>query len=670
MRRNRKFFLLSTLTIFAFFGVGMVSGWFSGKSVWDWLDLLIVPSVIGLSVAYFESMGRLTELEIAERNNEVEREISKERYWESTFKEFLDKMTVFVIENGLLKAQANADLTNIAIMRTRTTLRILNAKWKQEVVVFLSESGITKSIPGILCNCDLSKTDLNRIGLSNADLSDAQLNDAILSGANLNASELSRASIVGAKLIGTQMQAATLTSADLTNSDLQGASLSRSKLTAAKFKNAKLKATKMVGCVATNTIFKAADSCGSDRTDLSGSDFSNANMSEASFRNIDMHKCKLAHVDCSGTDFSGANFFEVTFTECSCEKARWVDANLSAVEATQSSFNCAILSNAKFHRAVITHCQFENGDLSGCDFEGAVLHQIDLNGANICGADFSKVKGIYGTNFAVAKYDATTKWPAGFNPASMRDFSLPKGKGTNAVIPLPDTQKKEQDNRRTLTCNGCGTTEKTSYVGDVHGFVCYRCSDKNADPRDANNFRPIGSGGTPLDQFMSAVRKLKLTLIEPELQREVVRIVFQESMSLCSKEYVTVTQLKQAVKERISKEFADKQLSNTKVNGILRVFLVAGAFERISDTNNTQLLRLKDRFLGANAFVELHDALFQVIAKKWEADEYLPELLNGKGAPPLVIDGEIVQIAAKGVKEQEGKVLANANSEREEEAIH
>jgi uncharacterized protein YjbI with pentapeptide repeats len=54
-------------------------------------------------------------------------------------------------------------------------------------------------------------------------------------------------------------------------------------------------------------------------------------------------------------------------------------------------------------------------DLSHADLTLASLGNANLRGANLCGADFNGA-WLPGTNLTGARYDATTRWPAGFRP--------------------------------------------------------------------------------------------------------------------------------------------------------------------------------------------------------------------------------------------------------------
>jgi hypothetical protein len=83
---------------------------------------------------------------------------------------------------------------------------------------------------------------------------------------------------------------------------------------------------------------------------------------------------------------------------------------------TPKRYRGAKLANADFRHADLRGADFRGADLQGADLSSARLDGACLRGANVAGANLS------GTDLAEAdtaalRYDATTRWPEGFDPA-------------------------------------------------------------------------------------------------------------------------------------------------------------------------------------------------------------------------------------------------------------
>jgi Pentapeptide repeats (8 copies) len=123
---------------------------------------------------------------------------------------------------------------------------------------------------------------------------------------------------------------------------------------------------------------------------LSGVDFSHADLSHANFSGAD-----LSHADLSHADFSGANFSEAKLNHANLsgysERVNFTRANLS-----DANFSGAILFDANFSGADLSHADLSNAILIGANFSGADLSGADLRGADLRGAS------LWGTDLSFA----------------------------------------------------------------------------------------------------------------------------------------------------------------------------------------------------------------------------------------------------------------------------
>src|SRR5689334_13946366 len=89
------------------------------KTLWDWLDLLIIPAVIAVGGYWFSR---------AEKRYEID--IQDNRLQENTLQTYLDGMSELLLDYELCNPNSNAQSRRIARSLTLTTLRRLNGERK------------------------------------------------------------------------------------------------------------------------------------------------------------------------------------------------------------------------------------------------------------------------------------------------------------------------------------------------------------------------------------------------------------------------------------------------------------------------------------------------------------------------------------------------------------
>jgi hypothetical protein len=161
------------------------------KLIWDWLDLLIIPILLGAGAFWFnqqarkgEQQQRENELKIADQQRRNELEIADQQRKEDSLQRYLDRMQGLILDKGLRRSEKDAEIRSVARARTLTVLRSLDGNRKGEVVRFLSESELIgkstiewkapwgRRVP-IEPIIDLQDVDLMGADLSRADLSNA-----------------------------------------------------------------------------------------------------------------------------------------------------------------------------------------------------------------------------------------------------------------------------------------------------------------------------------------------------------------------------------------------------------------------------------------------------------------------------------------------------------------
>ncbi len=223
--------LLVAILVLIFVEVRLYGTGFTGKPLWDWMQLLIIPLVIAIGGYLFNMAVSRTE---QQNTTENQREAALQAY--------IDKISELLLREHLGESPAPDKVVSIARARTATVLRTLDPVRRGSLIRFLSQAGILiKCTEKAMAGLDLHGADLSQLNLSSANLSAADL-----SGAFLIQSELSEALLIRAKLISeaclfeANLSGADLTGADLSRAFLYGANLTGADLSWAKLRDAKI----------------------------------------------------------------------------------------------------------------------------------------------------------------------------------------------------------------------------------------------------------------------------------------------------------------------------------------------------------------------------------------------------------------------------------------------
>jgi arabinogalactan oligomer/maltooligosaccharide transport system substrate-binding protein len=249
---------------------------FSGKTGWDWLNLigvLLVPLMIGV----------FTIVSSIQQSN-----IAADQQQETILKTYLDDMSNLLLTQHLSTSKPGEPVREVASEQTLITLRRLHADRNKIVLGFLQEAhliGIQGAVIN-LSNADLSNVELDGIDLSNIDLSGDILNGAHLHGADLYDAHLNNADLDSIDLGGADLSEALLSNATLRSANLYGARLSNANLIGAFLGGANLNAA---------TLYSA---------NLNGADLSNANLYSARLDGAHLNNADLSDVDLSNANLS------------------------------------------------------------------------------------------------------------------------------------------------------------------------------------------------------------------------------------------------------------------------------------------------------------------------------------------------------------------------------
>ena len=201
-----------TLAVTAVVRLGVVESGFKAKTMWDWLDMLVVP-IAGVWLAGLFALARAR----ADKRSEEARELAEERTQVETLSAYLEGMQELITVEHLLSSTENGPVKAVARARTLAALRILNGTRKGILLRFLHEAGL---VDGPAPRLELTLADLTDV-----DLVGAELKHINLEGANLRRGDLNGAILQGAHLQGALLNDADLGFADLTDATVDNAQL-------------------------------------------------------------------------------------------------------------------------------------------------------------------------------------------------------------------------------------------------------------------------------------------------------------------------------------------------------------------------------------------------------------------------------------------------------------
>jgi uncharacterized protein YjbI with pentapeptide repeats len=245
-----------------------------GKTLWDWLQLLIIPAVLAIGGYLFnfttsrnERLATEQRVQIerkaAAKRDRTERVIALDNQNEEALQSYIDKMSELLLEKKLRDSKGEDEVRTIARVRTLTVLPRLDKERKRSVLQFLHESGLIDKNRRIieLSGADLGEAYLQGANLKGSDLSKADLcgNNRRVEGpylayhpANMRGVHLNGANLSGAFMVGVNLHYAHLESANLSDTDLEFADLSEANLTGVDLSGAKLFAANLTGAIVTN----------------------------------------------------------------------------------------------------------------------------------------------------------------------------------------------------------------------------------------------------------------------------------------------------------------------------------------------------------------------------------------------------------------------------------
>jgi uncharacterized protein YjbI with pentapeptide repeats len=298
----------------------------SGKYLWDWMELFLVPLVLAVVGFWYSRQQQAYELQIAEEERkkdreiaeaarekdqeiaqqarEVDRQLAAERFlqeqqfasdqlYESRLQSFIDRMAELLLKESLRSAAVDSEVVQSAVVRAKTTLRTIDPSRKAIVIQFLHDVGLISSKSA----CSLM--------LDRADLKDVDLSMAQLAGIYLPAVNFENSKLVITNLDHAYMPFSQFTRTDLSYADIKNSELAHAKFFKSNLRNAKMQGTRLEQTMFVETNLTSADLEGAY---LERTIFHKVNFQGANLKNLDFRNCVLIEVDFSQAQLDGAMF--------------------------------------------------------------------------------------------------------------------------------------------------------------------------------------------------------------------------------------------------------------------------------------------------------------------------------------------------------------------------
>jgi uncharacterized protein YjbI with pentapeptide repeats len=251
------------------------------KTLWDWLQLLIVPAILLVVVALWNA---------SQASRDKSREDQSRQ--DATLTAYLNHMSELMLSGKLLEAEVGSPVRAVARSVTLAMLRRLDGDRKAAVIRFLYEGHLLQ-IPHEH-DVYLNGADLQGAKLEGAQLRRAFLGDAIFMGPDIGLVNLGGANLSGANLGGANLTDAILGGAQLRRAFLGDAILSGANLGVADLSGAKLEGAKL------------------QRAFLGGANLSGANLRDANLTDAYLAKANLRGATLTGANLNGANLVDAS----------------------------------------------------------------------------------------------------------------------------------------------------------------------------------------------------------------------------------------------------------------------------------------------------------------------------------------------------------------------
>ena len=274
------------------------------KTLWDWMELLIIPAILGFAAIYLNFQLKENELNFTREEHRRDENNNRDQFREKLFQDYLNNISDLLVKDV---NETESVFRNLMIARTITTLKSLDTKRINAVFQFLRSCNLNYAEKNFISfeHADLAygefmECDMHSANLFRANFAMANLYKAILASANLGSADLFNANLMQAYLMGANLRNANLMDANLIRADLSRADLTDAHLERASFVDNEA-LTDNSGFVVIDLISADLQEAILIRSKLIETDCKYANFKRARLDDADFSGAKL-----EGTDFTDA----------------------------------------------------------------------------------------------------------------------------------------------------------------------------------------------------------------------------------------------------------------------------------------------------------------------------------------------------------------------------
>lgn len=285
-------------------------------------------------------------------------------------------------------------------------------------------------------SANLEGANLSGAKLDKAVLSNARLADAILDNASLNQANLGKADLANCRARQCQLNQAILVEANLGGCVLDQSSLKRADLAQVLFQYTSLSGVKAAGLLFMEVDLKGLDFSFADLTgavfmeaEIDGCNFSGACMDaaiflksrarSARFEGTQLFNFRVIECDLSGSDFTRAQMSEANLRDnrlvaCKFDESNLEKSDFSLSQLGQSSLRRCVARHARFISSDFREADLSGGNFMNASFERADLRLASLKGGNLYAVDLARAHVDKNTDFSEALTHKMRTYPRRF----------------------------------------------------------------------------------------------------------------------------------------------------------------------------------------------------------------------------------------------------------------
>ena len=113
---------------------------FPDKTLWDWMQLLIVPIVLGGGAVWFQVQASSTARQNETERADAQRTVEIDRARQSALQAYLGSISVLLLDKNLADPSVDTAVREIARANTLSTLRQLDPERKRLLITFAYDS--------------------------------------------------------------------------------------------------------------------------------------------------------------------------------------------------------------------------------------------------------------------------------------------------------------------------------------------------------------------------------------------------------------------------------------------------------------------------------------------------------------------------------------------------